>query len=434
MVKKILYNWKSWWRSIHNHNYFVIKLGVSILLVALAFRLLYNRSFEFSPVSDTPFLENSQISAAPLVSADSQEISDQFSPQDSEGKCNLSYGDWIPDQSEPFYTNNSCSFIEEHQNCMKNGRPDKGYLYWRWKPHGCDLARLDPERFLDLMRNKRWGLIGDSISRNHVQSILCQLSVVEKPIHVYHDESYRNRRWVFPSYNFTLSIIWSPFLAEAAIFEDMDGVSSSEIELHLDILDKNWTKHYKSLDYMIFSSGKWFVKAAIYYEDNKILGCHYCPKRNITEVGVNFAYRKVIRNVFNYIIASKHKGMVVYRTSTPDHFENGQWFSGGTCQRKVPAKHGDFKLNDLNKILREVELEEFEKASAKASESGVNLKLLDVNPLSLLRPDGHPGPYRFFHPFAKDKNAKVINDCLHWCLPGPIDSWNDLLMEMLVNG
>lgn len=98
---------------------------------------------------------------------------------DSEGKCDLFNGDWIPYQSEPFYTNNSCSFIEEHQNCLRNGRPDRRYLYWRWKPHGCDLPRLDPERFLDLMRNKSWALIGDSISRNHVQSLLCILSMVK---------------------------------------------------------------------------------------------------------------------------------------------------------------------------------------------------------------------------------------------------------------
>ncbi|KAG6399387.1 hypothetical protein SASPL_140867 [Salvia splendens] len=430
MENKILYNWKSWWRAFNNHNFFAIKLGVSILLVALAFRLLFNRSLELSPVSETPFLE----SVAPLITVYSETRADHISPQDSEAKCDLFDGDWVPDKTEPFYTNSTCEFIEQHQNCMKNGRPDREYLNWRWKPRGCDLPRLDPWKFLDLMRNKSWALIGDSISRNHVQSLLCMLSVVEKPDHVYHDEGYKNRRWVFPSYNFSLSVLWSPFLAQAAIFEDIDGVASSEIELHLDKLDKNWTRHYNDLDYMILSSGKWFVKGSIYYENDQILGCHFCPKRNITEVEIKFAYRKVIRNVFSFIIASKHKGIIFYRTSTPDHFENGEWFSGGICERKLPARHGEFELKELNRILRDVELEEFEKVSPKAAENGVNLKLLDVNPLSLLRPDAHPGPYRFFQPFAKDKNAKVINDCLHWCLPGPIDTWNDLLMEMLVGG
>ncbi|KAL0324222.1 UNVERIFIED_CONTAM: protein trichome birefringence-like 23 [Sesamum calycinum] len=88
-----------------------------------------------------------------------------------------------------------------------------------------------------------------------------------------------------------------------------------------------------------------------------------------------------------------------------------------TCKRKK-AKEGEFELNELNKILRDIELDEFEKASAKALEKRVNLKLLDVTRLSLLRPDGHPGPYRFFQPFAKDKNATMINDCLHWVSAG----------------
>lgn len=214
----------------------------------------------------------------------------------------------------------------------------------------------------------------------------------------------------------------------------MNGVSKSEVELHLDILDPSWTAHYAHLDYMIFSGGKWFVKSTIYHENNTVIGCHYCPKRNLTELGLDFPYRKVIRNVFDYIIASNHKGVIFYRTSTPSHFEGGEWFNGGGCTRKEPAKEGEFELDVLNKILRTVELEEFVNASAKAYENGVDLRLFDVSPLSLLRPDGHPGPYRFFQPFSNDENAKVVNDCLHWCLPGPIDSWNDLLVEMAMNG
>ncbi|KAL6979497.1 hypothetical protein U1Q18_021158 [Sarracenia purpurea var. burkii] len=256
---------------------------------------------------------------------------------------------------------------------------------------------------------------------------------VEPTVEVYHDAEYRSKRWHFPLYNFTISIIWSSFLAKAAIFENNDGVSTSDIVLHLDKPDGTWTDQYYGLDNMIFSSGKWFIKTEIYYE-NMVLGCHYCPKRNLTELGFNFAYRKILKNMFDFIVTSNHKGMIFYRTTTPDHFENGEWFSGGSCQRTTHVKEGEFELNELTRILRDVELEEFEKAVANASRNGVNLKLLDLMPLSLLRPDGHPGPYRHFYPFTKDKNAEVISDCLHWCLPGPIDSWNDLIMEMVVRG
>ena len=89
-------------------------------------------------------------------------------------------GDWIPNPAGPAYTNDTCDIIEHHQNCMKNGRPDSGYLYWRWKPRNCELPQFNAERFFELMRNKSWALVGDSISRNHVQSLLCMLSKVDQ--------------------------------------------------------------------------------------------------------------------------------------------------------------------------------------------------------------------------------------------------------------
>lgn len=231
-----------------------------------------------------------------------------------------------------------------------------------------------------------------------------------------------------------MSAIWSPLLAHASIFEDDNGVTSAEMQLHLDLLDNKWTEQYKSFDYVMLSVGKWFTKNTIYLENNTVLGCYNCSNSEVTKLGFNFAYGRVIRNVFDYITSSNHKGTIFYRTSPPDHFEGGEWFSGGTCERTAPVKEGGFELNKQDKTLREVEVEELENITVKASEKGVNLRVFDVHPMSLLRPDGHPGPYRFLQPFAKDKNAKVIKDCLHWCLPGPIDYWNDVLMEMILNG
>lgn len=35
----------------------------------------------------------------------------------------------MPDPLGPVYSNESCHVIIPGQNCMKNGRPDSGYLY-----------------------------------------------------------------------------------------------------------------------------------------------------------------------------------------------------------------------------------------------------------------------------------------------------------------
>ncbi|KAI0524212.1 hypothetical protein KFK09_003576 [Dendrobium nobile] len=417
MGKEVRSDCEAWPTVCRKSNQIWLKLFVSVLLVGVSFRLLFLRSSAVLPVSE-----------APAVAKKTEYLSNATSE-----KCDIFTGEWVPSLSRPPYTNESCRFIEDPQNCLKNGRLDTDYLYWRWKPYGCSLLSFDGEKFLEKMRNKAWALIGDSILRNHVQSLICLLSKAEEPVEVYHDKDFKSRRWHFPSHNFTLSLVWAPFLIKAEIFEDDDGQSDSDIQLHLDTLDSKWTENYRDFDYIVISAGQWFLKTAIYWENRKVVGCHYCPGKNLTELGFDHAYRMSLGKLFNHILLSDHKPLVIYRTWTPDHFENGEWFSGGTCNRTKPYKAGEFRGRDVDHLMRNIELEEFQKVKARSSEDGIRLKLLDTYNLSLQRPDGHPGPYRTFHPFDKEKNALVQNDCLHWCLPGPIDAWNDLLMDMLLN-
>ncbi|KAL3829736.1 hypothetical protein ACJIZ3_018538 [Penstemon smallii] len=409
---------------------FFVKIALFFLFLGLAYRLFSSSLVQFSPVvvSDD---DKINLPPPPEISDDGFVNLHNYTSQNEE--CNLFIGDWVPDPNGPVYTNTTCYTIEAPQNCMKNGRPDSDYAYWRWKPRECTLPKIDPKKFLNLMRDKSLAFIGDSIMRNHIQSLLCILSQVEQAVDVYHDKQYKNRRWSFPSYHFTVSVVWAPFLTKASTFEDDNGVSTDLIQLHLDELDTAWTKQYKNFDYVIIAGGKWFLKSAIYYENNKIVGCHNCHKKNITQIGFKYAYQKALNSTLKFITDSKHKPYIFFRTTTPDHFENGEWNTGGYCNRTRPFKDGEVELIDIDEMMRKVELEEFENTKKIGSEKGLSLKLFDTTFLSLLRPDGHPGVYRQFHPYeGKDKhNAKIQNDCLHWCLPGPIDSWNDIMMEML---
>ncbi|XP_010544427.1 PREDICTED: protein trichome birefringence-like 25 [Tarenaya hassleriana] len=419
--------------SSRPRNQIFVKLLVSFLLIGLAFRLLISDSFVASPVPDVqtaPESPPSDLSAGSQasVSVDSPE-NITIASQNASGKCDIFKGKWVPDPSGPVYTNTTCRHIQDHQNCLRNGRPDVDFLFWRWKPRDCHLPRFNPKHFLDAMRNKWWAFIGDSISRNHVQSLLCILSQVEDAEEIYHDKEYRSKIWRFPSHNFTLSVIWSPFLLKAETFENPDGVSSSDIQLYLDQLDRKWTDQYQNFDYVVISGGKWFLKTTINHENNAVMGCHYCQgKNNLTELGYEYSYRKALELVFNFITRSDHSPLVLFRTATPDHFENGEWNSGGMCNRTMPFGEGEIALKDVDSVMREIEIEEFQ----KVREVSRNMRLLDTTAMSLDRPDGHPGPYRHLNPFAGMKEH-VQNDCLHWCLPGPIDHWNDLLMEIMLS-
>ena len=45
----------------------------------------------------------------------------------------------------------------------------------------------------------------------------------------------------------------------------------------------------------------------------------------------------------------------------------------------------------------------------------------------IVRVDGHPSRYGHW----LNENVTLYNDCVHWCLPGPIDTWSDFLLGML---
>ena len=79
-------------------------------------------------------------------------------------------------------------------------------------------------------------------------------------------------------------------------------------------------------------------------------------------------------------------------------------------------------------------LEEVSVASAQRQRWGLRFEVLDVTRLAFLRPDGHPGTYIFKHAYAGREVPEISpNDCLHYCAPGPVDTFNDILMQMVAS-
>ena len=62
------------------------------------------------------------------------------------------------------------------------GRMDMDFLNWRWKPDQCDLPRFNAKTFLQIVQGKTMAFIGDSVARNHMESLLCLLSQVSLQI------------------------------------------------------------------------------------------------------------------------------------------------------------------------------------------------------------------------------------------------------------
>ena len=62
-------------------------------------------------------------------------------------KCDIYDGKWVRDDSKPYYPGGSCPYIDRGFNCHLNGRPDDGFLRWKWQPNGCDIPRYNASSF-----------------------------------------------------------------------------------------------------------------------------------------------------------------------------------------------------------------------------------------------------------------------------------------------
>ncbi|GAV60050.1 PC-Esterase domain-containing protein/PMR5N domain-containing protein [Cephalotus follicularis] len=337
-------------------------------------------------------------------------------------------GEWVPNPGAPYYTNTTCWAIHEHQNCMKYGRPDTDFIKWRWKPDGCELPIFNPAQFFEIVRGKSMAFVGDSLARNQMQSLICLLSRVVYPVDASYTTDENFKRWSYTNYNFTLATFWTPHLITSKEADANDPTHTGLFNLYLDEFNQDWTNQIEEFNYVIISVGHWFFRPTIFYENHKIVGCNYCLLYNVTDLTMFYGYRKAFRTAFRAINSlENYYGVTFLRTFAPKHFENGKWNEGGNCLRTRPFRSNETTLNGTDLELYMVQLEEFKVAEREGKKKGLKFRLLDITPATILRPDGHPCRYGHW----PQENVTLYNDCVHWCLPGPIDTWNYFLLEML---
>ncbi|CAI8619152.1 unnamed protein product [Vicia faba] len=111
--------------------------------------------------------------------------------------------------------------------------------------------------------------------------------------------------------------------------------------------------------------------------------------------------------------AQRKQLKVFFRTLSPRHFFNGDWNTGGSCDNTIPLSNGS-----------EVSQKGSSDPVIEAALKGTKIKILDITPLSQLRDEAHMSRYTL-------RGTVNASDCLHWCLPGIPDTWNELLVTQL---
>ncbi|CAN1151168.1 Protein trichome birefringence-like 2 [Linum perenne] len=307
-------------------------------------------------------------------------------------ECDLFDGRWEWDESKPYYPAGSCPHIDRDFNCHANGRPDSGFVKWRWQANRCNIPRLNATDFLERLRGKKLVFVGDSLNRNMWESL---------------------------DYNCTVDFVASPFLVRESSFSGANGTFET---LRLDLMDKT-TSMYHDADIIVFNTGHWWThektsKGEDYYQE----GNHLHARLKVLD-----AYRRALKTWARWVDRSidRSRTHVFFRGYSVTHFKGGQWNSGGQCHKETEPI---FNKSYLSKYPSKMKVLENVLQGMKTPVTYLNISRLTDH-----RKDGHPSIYRMKYKTSAERlAAERSQDCSHWCLPGVPDTWNELLYASFI--
>ena len=260
---------------------------------------------------------------------------------------------------------------------------------------------------------------------------------VEFPKDISPTENQELTRMYYESHDFTLSFFRSPFLVKANLSGNGSDRDRGVWNLYLDEPDDAWLPVVSGSDYVVVSAAIWFTHPSMFYEaGGRLVGCQACHVPGVPELTLRYSLRAAFRTALRAITGLEgFTGTAILRTLTPtSQFDGGEWDKGGDCRRTRP--YVERYVDGLDLELHEAQVQEFvaaerelEQATKRGKSGGVRMMLLDTTFAMVMRPEGHPSGYRRW----AHENVTLYNDCVHWCLPGPVDVWNEMLLQMLLD-
>ncbi|KAL8039061.1 hypothetical protein ABFS82_10G011000 [Erythranthe guttata] len=352
------------------------------------------------------------------------------SSDDSVSRCNLFSGRWVfDDVAYPLYDEKKCSFMTNEFACEKYGRKELKYQNWRWQPHQCDLPRFNGSAFMEKIRGKRVVFVGDSLNRNQWISMLCLIeSSLRKSSPK--DVVQNDNLLVFQAieYNATIEFYWSPFLVESngdsPVFHRVKDrvIRIKSIEKH--------ARHWTDADILIFNSFTWWLQPNM----TILWGSFGSSDAIYKRVQMKLRLYEMALNTWSdwlEINVNRTRTKLFFTSLSPSHFHGESW-NGENCYNVTePISKQDYWGIETDADMMHIA----ESTIRKLEKQGLKVEYLNITHLSDYRKDAHPSIYKEFLPPPNEEqlsNPKSYSDCVHWCLPGVPDVWNQIIYDYII--
>uniref|UniRef100_A0A7C9DPU8 Trichome birefringence-like C-terminal domain-containing protein n=1 Tax=Opuntia streptacantha TaxID=393608 RepID=A0A7C9DPU8_OPUST len=281
------------------------------------------------------------------------------------------------------------------------------------------MPEFERSSVLKRMQNKTIAFVGDSIGRQQFHSFMCMLTGGEESPEVEdvgHEYGLRPKysAFRFPQTNTTILYYWSSCLCDLVPLNSSDPKAG--VAMHLDRPPAFLRDNIDKFDVLVLNTGHHWNRGKVNL-NRWVMHLGGKPNQNKTLFNIGNAKDFTIFNIVRWVdsrLKSHPRGLKAFFTTlSPRHFFGGEWNTGGSCENTTPLAHG-----------REVKQDESSDKVAANAVKGTKVNLLDITALSALRDEGHISKYGH-------KADSGVRDCLHWCLPGIPDTWNEILAAQI---